>query len=92
MEAIGVKWRDVAALLGLSVNQMDGIQQQSFLDPEQCCYRVFDHWIINNGEFTDYPITWRGLHELLRDIDNNALAERMKAALQTVGIDISEEV
>ena len=90
IETIGVKWREVAALLGLSVGQMDGIQQQSFMDNEQCCYRVFDHWIISNGEFTDYPITWSGLHELLEDVGHRAIAEHMKTALQTVGIDISE--
>ena len=67
---------------------MDGIQQQSFMDPEQCCLRVFDHWIISNGEFTDYPITWSGLHELLEDIGHIAVAEHMKTALQTLGIDI----
>ena len=92
MEAIGVKWRDVAALFGLNVSQMDGIQQQSFMDPEQCCLRVFDHWIISNGEFTHYPITWSGLHELLEDIGHGALAEQMKTALQTVGIKITKEV
>ena len=91
MEAIAVKWRKVAALLGLSVSQMDGIQQQSFMDPEQCCYHVFDHWIISNGEFTDYPITWSGLHELLEDTGHSAIAERMKTALQTVGIVVISE-
>ena len=82
----------MATLVGLSMSQMDGIQKQSLLETEQCCLRVFDHWIISNGEFTGYPITWSGLHELLEDIGHRALAKLMKTALQTVGIDISEEV
>ena len=85
VKAISGKWREVAALLGLTVSQMDGIQQQSFMDPEQCCLRVFDHWIISNGEFTDYPITWSGLHKLLLDVGLSALAEQLRAA---VGLDI----
>ena len=80
----------MATLVGLSMSQMDGIQKQSLLETEQCCLRVFDHWIISNGEFTDYPITWSGLHELLEDIGHRALAEQMKTALQTVGIKIVE--
>ena len=54
VRAIGAKWREVAALLGLSVCQMDGIQQQCSMNTEQCCVRIFDGWIISNGEFTNY--------------------------------------
>ena len=81
----------MAAYLGLSVGQMDGIQQQSFMDTEQCCMRIFDGWIISNGESTDYPITWSGLYELLEDIGHDAIAEVMKSALETVGIEISSD-
>ena len=76
-------------MLGFSVSQMDGIQQQSFMDPEQCCLRVFDGWIISNGEFTVYPITWTGLHKLLSDVGLSALAEQLRAA---VGLDIPMSV
>ena len=92
IESISSKWQDLATLVGLSMSQMDGIQKQSLLETEQCCLRVFDHWIISNGEFTDYPITWSGLYELLEDISHRALAEQMRTALQTVGIEITEEV
>ena len=85
-------WLDLATLVGLSMSQMDGIKNESIMGTEQCCLHVFDRWIISNGEFTDYPITWSGLHELLEDIGHRALAKLMKTALQTVGIDISEEV
>ena len=85
------QWQDLAALVGLSVGQMDGILRQSFMNSEQCCLRVFDHWIINNGT-TDYPITWSGLYELLDDTGHRALAKQMKTALQTVGIEVTVEV
>ena len=71
------------------MSQMDGIQQQSFMDPEQCCLRIFDGWIISNGESTDYPITWSGLHKLLLDAGLGALAEQLRTA---VGIDIPMQV
>ena len=82
------QWQGLAALVGLSMGQMDGIKEESFMNSEQCCMRVFDHWIISNRT-TDYPITWSGLHELLEDIEHSNTAECMKTALQTVGIDIS---
>ena len=84
---ISDKWRDVATLLGLGVCQMDGIQRESFMNAEQCCLRVFDDWIMKNGT-TDYPLTWSGLHKLLKDIEHNAIAEDMKRALSAVGVDI----
>ena len=73
------------------MGQMDGIKKESLMEDKQCCLRVFDRWIICNGT-TDYPFTWSGLHELLEDIEHRALAEKVKTALQTVGIDISEEM
>ena len=91
IESISSKWQDLATLVGLSMSQMDGIQKQSLLETEQCCLRVFDHWIISNREFTNYPITWSGLQELLEDIGHRALAKQMKTALQRVGIEIAEE-
>ena len=92
IEETSPKWQDLAILVGLSKSQMDGIKKESLGETEQCCLCVFDRWIISNGEFTDYHITWSGLHELLEDIGLRALAEKVKTALQTVGIDISEEV
>ena len=92
IEETSSKWQDLAILVGLSKSQMDGIKKESLGETEQCCLCVFDRWIISNGEFTDYPITWSGLHELLEDIGHRALAKVTKTALQTVGIDISEEV
>ena len=89
IESICSKWQKLATLVGLSMSQMDGIKKESLMEDKQCCLRVFDRWIISNGT-TDYPVIWSGLHELLDDIEHRALAEKVKTALQTVGIDISE--
>ena len=91
IETTSSHWEDLATLVGLSLIQMDGIKNECLRETEQCCLRVFDHWIISNGEFTDYPTTWSGLHELLKDIGHKALAKKMKTALQTVGIDTSRK-
>ena len=91
IEETSSEWEDLAIFLGLSTSKIDGIKKEFFMKAEQCCLRVFDHWIISNGEFTDYPVTWSGLQELLEDIGLRALAKLLKTALQTVGIDISEE-
>ena len=91
IESISSQWQDLAIFVGLNMSQMDGIKQESLMETEQCCLHVFNRWIISNGT-TDYPTTWSGLHNLLKDIEHRALAKKMKTALQTVGIDISEEV
>jgi len=48
-------------------------------DPKKCCNNVFDHWLQNPPK--DYPATWNGFIELLRDVEFEALAEKLTEAL-----------
>ena len=89
IDSISGNWQEVAALLGLSMSQMKGIQQQSFNVPERCCCHVFDCWINSNGgDSTDYDITFSGLHQLLLDAKMCALAEQLRKA---VGLEVKSD-
>ena len=89
IEAISHRWQQLAILVGLSMNKINAIENN--FHPEQRSLRVFDIWITSSSDTTTaYPVTWNGLHRLLEDINYRALAERMKVALRTVGIDISD--
>ena len=53
-------------------------------DPEDCIRQVFVKWLDNAPQlpnYRQYPLTWRGLHNLLLDSDNSEAAVELKIAL-----------
>ena len=53
------------------------------------CSRVIDTWIESGGlPSPEYPITWRGVYDLLLDIELKDVADIMTTALASHGIDI----
>ena len=65
MERISSKWRDLGVLIGLSVSDLDNIATEHRDKPLECCRAVVGRWLSNPPK--EYPITWRGLFELLED-------------------------
>lgn len=55
-------------------------------DPEDCIRQVFVRWLDNATQlpnYCQYPLTWRGLHNLLLDSDNGEAAVELKIALSS---------
>ena len=56
-------------------------------DPEDCMCQVFVKWLDNAApqlpNYRQYPLTWRGLHNLLLDSDNGEAAVELKIALSS---------
>ena len=55
-------------------------------DPEDCIRQVFVKWLDNATQlpnYLQYPLTWRGLHNLLLDSDNGEAAVELKSALSS---------
>ena len=53
-------------------------------DPEDCIRQVFVKWLDNAPQlpnYRQYPLTWRGLHNLLVDSEHDAEAVELKLAL-----------
>ena len=83
MERISFKWRDVGELL-LSFEQLHCIAEEHRDKHMDCCRAVLHHWLENPPE--EYPITWRGLIELLQDSELGQVVAELKNALRKSNI------
>ena len=81
IKRLAPKWTDLGDLLAFddSSSKLDDIQSTNPDNPEACCRAMFKHWIEGNGE---EPCTWSKLIELLRDCDQEDLANEIEAAFQ----------
>ena len=83
IDQVSAEWRRMGLLVGLSMNNLEGISRDKPNTTERC-QEVFSHWIQRNH--TPYPPTWPGLYSLLRDARKITVAENLKEALNTCGI------
>ena len=74
-------------ILGLNRAVIQAIENPgSGRDPEDCIRQVFVKWLDNAPQlpnYCQYPLTWRGLHNLLLDSDNGEAAVELKIALSS---------
>lgn len=57
-------------------------------DRGECSYiwnRVMEHWM-NGGSVQQYPVTWDGLYDLLRDTNYPIVADDLKEAVSKCSI------
>ena len=85
LNTVSAKWRNIGILLGQKIADLDRYQKIEGNDNKGCCIRVFNHWI-DSGGHVDYPVTWKGLEDLLHDIEHGGAAEKLKNALVNLGI------
>lgn len=83
---VSVQWRRIGLLLGQTLGELDGYQRLEGNDNSGCCTRVFYRWINNNGHPPHYPLSWEGGEKLLRDIQHNRAADKLKNALFYLGV------
>ena len=79
MDNISSHWRDVGELIGLSVSNLENIATKHRDSPLECCRAVLSHWLKNPPK--EYPITWRGLLELLEDCRLGQVVSDLKIVL-----------
>ena len=79
MDNISSHWRDIGELIGLSVSNLKNIATEHQDKPLECCRAVLCHWLENPPK--DYPITWRGLLELLEDCQLGQVVSELKNVL-----------
>ena len=79
MERISSKWRDIGDLVGLSFQQLECMAKEYRDKHMDCCRAVLGHWLDNPPE--DYPMTWRGLIELLEDCQLGQVVSELKNVL-----------
>ncbi len=76
------KWHDAGLLLNLGAPRLYSILTYRLGDVRLCLKDVLQDWI--NSGLSDYPATWNGLLNLLRDLHLNSCAESLKAALMCI--------
>ena len=84
MERISLRWRDIGELIGLSFHQLDCMAREHHNIHIDCCRAVLGHWLDNPPK--EYPITWRGLIELLQDSELGQLVSELKTVLSKSNI------
>ena len=85
IEHVSAKWKEMGRLLDMSNDELDGISRKTLNDNTESCWCVFSRWM--DSDHVSYPPTWMGLYELLRGARKVRIAEEMKTALETLGID-----
>ena len=74
------KWKDIASVISDDTNKIRVLEQQHPSDPHECLRQtLIDDFIDNKPE--DYSQDWKGLIELLDDVDLKTLADKIKYAL-----------
>ena len=71
------KWRDIGNLVAVPWQVLDAWQIEK--DAETRCEAVLSHWM--NNPPSQYPATWEGLYELLRDVELGQVATDLKQAV-----------
>ena len=68
-------------LLGLSPARLKGIEEHQLRNARLCCCNVLQDWIQDNQG--SYPVSWKGLICLLKDMRLTVLANELEIALRT---------
>lgn len=85
LELISSKWWDAGIRLKLTIDTLENYKQKAE-DNEQRLEYIFSQWIDSNGCPPEYPLTWKGLIELLCDIDKRSAADELSKVLENRGV------
>ena len=87
LQHLAPQWKKVGEILGIRETEIETIENSgSGRDPKDCIRRVFANWLNNASQLSNYrqyPLTWRGLHNLLLDSDNGEAADELRIALSS---------
>ena len=86
IKKVSAEWKEIGRLIGLDEPDLTRFKNLEQSDIYECCVRVFNHWINNDGYLPKYPLSWKGLYDILCDIDHKALANDLEVALASKGV------
>ena len=70
----------MGSLLGFKQAEMKEIERNYPRDCKECCREILTSWVEQGHGQDQYPFTWDGLYQLLKDIECSAFAKRLKEA------------
>ena len=85
IDKVSSKWKDIGFQIDLTTNTLDGIGTQNAHDPTECWTVVMGKWLAGQGA-EDYPVTWKGLCDLLKDIEASLYATELMKAISGAGL------
>ena len=87
LQRLAPQWRNIGEILGLHGAVIETIENPgSGTHPEDCMRKVFTKWLENAPQlprYSHYPLTWRGLHNLLLDSEHSVAATELMEALRS---------
>ena len=82
IKSISRKWETLATLLGI---EEDPIRKKFMGEAEGCTRQVLNDWMDQGA--SGYPVTWRGLVKVLKDIPLRGVVKEVEAALECMILD-----
>ena len=79
-DKVSSKWRDLGLRLSIEPAILDGWENQYQRDASRCWGKVMGEFITRGGT-GDYPSTWEGVYQLLKDIKCGGIARDLKEAV-----------
>ena len=87
LQCLAMKWKRVGEILGLHGAVIQNIENPgSGKSPEDCIHQVFVKWFENASQLpncSQYPLTWRGLYNLLLASEHGEAAIELEVALSS---------
>ena len=76
-----MKWRDIGYQIDLTKSTINSFATKHENDPERCWEEVMSAWCEEEQGADEYPVTWNGLYQLLKDVEAPEVAEQLKEAV-----------
>ncbi len=80
VDKVSSKWRDLGKRLSIEPNILDGWEKEHQKDANSCWDKVMGDLIASGGT-EEYPSTWEGVYQLLKDIKRGGIARDLKKAV-----------
>ncbi len=78
-------WNSIGTALAISNAELAGYKKRHMEDSNDCIREVYSRWLENGGQLANsrtYPVSWKGLYNLLLDCELQELAEKLCEALR----------
>ena len=79
------KWESFAYRLELPQNMLDAWRKECLNNSAHCWLKVMQHWL-TGGNTPEYPATWDGLYELLKDVEYSEVARELREAVVAANV------
>ena len=91
VDRVSAGWRMFGILTCITDNILDEWELRFMRDPVRCWEKVMSKWL-DDGESEDYPVTWQGLYNLLKDAEYGEVEMELSKAVRLATSDPDLEI